>query len=334
MKTKKTLLPLLFFLFESISSEDVCSPTFCSFMGPEVWFPFRLVDRQPSSCGFPGFDLLCNEKIQTILKLPSSRSLIVIHISYTNQVLIFLAFVSNNFGDVITSIYISYTRSVNHSVYALEKVDDFIWTYTRELQIYCYDFSTGWSMPFCETCELGGGACALKDGEITCIRSSSHGGALTDTSYRLIIFIITGVPTLILAIVLVCYVCGKVRNYDQGRHQSIDLSTIAITPQTRSTTDLDGATIESYPKTILGESCELLKDDSACAICLSDYKPKEVVRTIPECSHYFHVDCIDEWLKLNATCPVCRKSSQSSLSVTPCSSTTLNSTNSSRTTSQ
>ena len=107
---------------------------------------------------------------------------------------------------------------------------------------------------------------------------------------------------------LICYVPGKVRNYEQGRHQSIDLSAIAITPQTRSTTGLDGTTIESYPKTILGESCELPKDDRTCAICLSDYKPKEVVRTIPECSHYFHVDCVDEWLKLNATCPVCRKS--------------------------
>ncbi|GJW56457.1 hypothetical protein Tco_0103188, partial [Tanacetum coccineum] len=87
MKTKKTLVLLLFFVFESIYSKDVCSPAFCSFMGPEVRFPFRLVDRQPSSCGFPGFDLSCNEKNQTILKLPSSRSSIVIVISYATQVI-------------------------------------------------------------------------------------------------------------------------------------------------------------------------------------------------------------------------------------------------------
>ncbi|MFS7913766.1 putative transcription factor C2H2 family [Helianthus anomalus] len=57
---------------------------------------------------------------------------------------------------------------------------------------------------------------------------------------------------------------------------------------------------------MLGESCRLPNDDSACAICLSDYKTIELLRTIPECNHHFHVDCIDEWLKLNVSCPVCR----------------------------
>ena len=65
---------------------------------------------------------------------------------------------------------------------------------------------------------------------------------------------------------------------------------------------LDGPTIESYPKTLLGESRELPNpNDNTCPICLSEYKPKEMLRTIPECNHYFHVNCIDKWLKINAT---------------------------------
>ena len=87
MKTKKNLLLILFLLFESISGKDVCSPAFCSLTGPQVRFPFRIVDRQPSQCGFPGFDLSCNEKNQTVLKLPSSRSFIVTSISYAAQVI-------------------------------------------------------------------------------------------------------------------------------------------------------------------------------------------------------------------------------------------------------
>jgi hypothetical protein len=32
------------------------------------------------------------------------------------------------------------------------------------------------------------------------------------------------------------------------------------------------------------------------------------LRSIPECNHYFHAACIDEWLKMNGTCPICRNS--------------------------
>ncbi|KAL5541295.1 hypothetical protein UlMin_042517 [Ulmus minor] len=70
---------------------------------------------------------------------------------------------------------------------------------------------------------------------------------------------------------------------------------------------LDDTIIGSYPKTLIGESCRLPNPTAnTCSICLSEYKAKEALRTIPDCGHYFHDDCIVEWLKLNATCPLCR----------------------------
>ncbi|XP_023767891.1 RING-H2 finger protein ATL70-like [Lactuca sativa] len=48
--------------------------------------------------------------------------------------------------------------------------------------------------------------------------------------------------------------------------------------------------------------------DFGCSICLADYEPAEVVRVLPECRHFFHVKCIDMWLKTHPTCPVCRNS--------------------------
>lgn len=70
---------------------------------------------------------------------------------------------------------------------------------------------------------------------------------------------------------------------------------------------LDRPTIEMYPTTLLDESMRLPNPaDNVCPICLLDYQAKEKLRTIPSCMHYFHADCIDEWLKRNGTCPLCR----------------------------
>ena len=146
-----------------------------------------------------------------------------------------------------------------------------------------------------------------------------------------------GIPGLLFFICLANCISSKGRHYNQNQSQSMDLLPTAVSRQPTKPTGLDRPTVESYPKTVWGESYELSKDNGPCAICLSDYKPKDAVRTIPECNHYFHADCIDEWLKLNVTCPVCRKSPQSSSLVTPCSSvssSSLNSTNSSHTTTQ
>ncbi|XP_015923178.1 uncharacterized protein [Parasteatoda tepidariorum] len=42
-----------------------------------------------------------------------------------------------------------------------------------------------------------------------------------------------------------------------------------------------------------------------CQVCLSDYENGDTLRILP-CFHEFHTPCIDPWLKINHTCPVCR----------------------------
>ncbi|XP_023544988.1 RING-H2 finger protein ATL70-like [Cucurbita pepo subsp. pepo] len=73
---------------------------------------------------------------------------------------------------------------------------------------------------------------------------------------------------------------------------------------------LDQETIKSYPKLLYSEA-KLLKNDSSascCSICLADYKNSNVLRALPDCGHLFHLKCIDPWLRLHPTCPVCRTS--------------------------
>ncbi|RUS16079.1 hypothetical protein BC938DRAFT_476713, partial [Jimgerdemannia flammicorona] len=45
--------------------------------------------------------------------------------------------------------------------------------------------------------------------------------------------------------------------------------------------------------------------DESCAICLGDYEPTEWIRILP-CTHYFHKNCIDQWLLTDKSCPLCK----------------------------
>lgn len=45
---------------------------------------------------------------------------------------------------------------------------------------------------------------------------------------------------------------------------------------------------------------------SDCAICLETFADDETCRIFPVCNHIFHLHCIDGWLEINVTCPLCR----------------------------
>ncbi|CAK9168148.1 unnamed protein product [Ilex paraguariensis] len=45
---------------------------------------------------------------------------------------------------------------------------------------------------------------------------------------------------------------------------------------------------------------------SECSICLMEFKDGEFCCVLPSCNHNFHVHCIENWLRLNKTCPLCR----------------------------
>ncbi|KAK1412218.1 hypothetical protein QVD17_33277 [Tagetes erecta] len=66
---------------------------------------------------------------------------------------------------------------------------------------------------------------------------------------------------------------------------------------------LDQTVINTYPKFPFTKG-----NDIICAICLCEYREMEMMRMLPDCKHCFHLNCVDAWLKLNASCPVCRSS--------------------------
>jgi hypothetical protein len=46
--------------------------------------------------------------------------------------------------------------------------------------------------------------------------------------------------------------------------------------------------------------------ETKCSICLEEFSRGETVCELP-CKHIFHDACVREWLRREATCPVCRK---------------------------
>jgi len=48
-----------------------------------------------------------------------------------------------------------------------------------------------------------------------------------------------------------------------------------------------------------------IEEKAECSVCKDEYELDDEVKVMP-CSHRFHIECIDPWLKLRNSCPVCR----------------------------
>ncbi|CAN1794379.1 E3 ubiquitin-protein ligase MPSR1 [Linum perenne] len=61
------------------------------------------------------------------------------------------------------------------------------------------------------------------------------------------------------------------------------------------------ASIEAMPSVEIGAECGI----GECVICLGEWVEGEVVKEMP-CKHRFHGSCVEKWLGIHGSCPVCR----------------------------
>ncbi|XP_024012998.1 RING-H2 finger protein ATL22 isoform X2 [Eutrema salsugineum] len=326
-------IPLLLFLFffplrTASSDPKPCYTSSCRHGEMDgrinVRFPFWLFPKQPESCGQTGFNLLCTDHQETTIKLPNSGTFLVRDIDYRLQrirlndpkkclakrLLTFDAS-GSPFSPLHLLNYVFFScpreEDVNHSLYK---------------PIHCLGFAGDlndqdlwlkWDSPNCSVCEAKANLrCGFINNttlQVQCVSSVNSG--LHNTSLQvlqIICFSLIG-PVFALTFCVGLVMCSSQRVSSQIQHAMISGS---VTPQPSdqviTRTGLDESTIESYKKVELGESRRLPtgSNDVVCSICLSEYATKETVRCLPECEHCFHTGCIDAWLKLHSSCPVCR----------------------------
>ncbi|KAI3449222.1 hypothetical protein Pfo_005887 [Paulownia fortunei] len=142
------------------------------------------------------------------------------------------------------------------------------------------------------------------------------------------IAIALGLLVLFSTIVLASYICCRSdaarrrrhnrqagnRNHNHSNENSIYLPRIIFVAEEDENESqnvvvgLDQAVINSYPKLVFTKRNGDWGNDTVCSICLCEYRESEMLRMLPDCKHCFHVMCVDAWLNLNASCPVCRNS--------------------------
>lgn len=79
--------------------------------------------------------------------------------------------------------------------------------------------------------------------------------------------------------------------------------------------------MRELPREDIGPADVDAKED--CPVCKEEYTVGEQVMKLP-CNHRFHIDCLQPWLKMRNTCPVCRyalpsATTESSSSIPPTS---------------
>jgi hypothetical protein len=68
---------------------------------------------------------------------------------------------------------------------------------------------------------------------------------------------------------------------------------------------MDEAAISALPRVVV-QGGDAAAAEASCAVCLGDYDRGDVLRVLPGCEHSFHRPCVDQWLRLRPSCPVCR----------------------------
>lgn len=97
------------------------------------------------------------------------------------------------------------------------------------------------------------------------------------------------------------------RRFTVWRARRNEDSFIALSP-TMWNRGLDESVIREIPTFQYRREEGRERSSCGCVVCLNEFQEQDMLRVLPNCSHAFHLDCIDIWFQSNANCPLCRTS--------------------------
>ncbi|CAI9757259.1 unnamed protein product [Fraxinus pennsylvanica] len=106
------------------------------------------------------------------------------------------------------------------------------------------------------------------------------------------------------------------------RHLAFITSAANVQSMELPKTGLDPSVMASLPIFMFKQTNGNISDGTGsssmeCSVCLSLLDDGEMARTLPNCKHTFHAECIDKWFGSNSTCPVCRTEAEPRLVAEP-----------------
>lgn len=98
---------------------------------------------------------------------------------------------------------------------------------------------------------------------------------------------------------------GDMETDDNGNEEEIDRATLeSMETYLVMTIPASKSTIEELEKVRL-DSVGAARHAGLCAICMEDFEAGVEATRLP-CLHFYHGDCVVQWLEINHKCPLCR----------------------------
>ncbi|MCD7471259.1 hypothetical protein HAX54_011593 [Datura stramonium] len=295
------ILSLFFFLFLHhcfLSNTQNFSSNISICGNLTIQYPFQLQSQNTQqNPNYISFSLSCTDQGNTLLNIPFSGDFLVQEINYTTKELK-LQNPSNCLPRKLLhlNLFSSPPFSSSSQNYTFSLLSDFRGDLRLSWDVHLDKFG---------------------DSNMTNRETSTADTPRTGRTSRKEIILIFFVGAALILPSVLCLICVSCRIYLELSHRrqvaaatAAEASIASLVPVPMIVIEgLDESTIQSYRKVVLGESRRIPGINvMICAICLGEYSAGETLRCIPECEHCFHVECVDKWLKMNSTCPVCRNS--------------------------
>ncbi|AYV78314.1 MAG: hypothetical protein Edafosvirus9_28 [Edafosvirus sp.] len=132
--------------------------------------------------------------------------------------------------------------------------------------------------------------------------------AMVLIGFFLISSIIAIIVTTIIISCLKCFICGNSENILDKQINKIYNYLINYEPKSQITTDEHKTEINNKNITLPYTQITQIKKythETSCAICVQNFIQDDNLKVL-NCSHYYHLACIDKWRETKQSCPKCQ----------------------------